>query len=161
MMTRQAGRRLLVVLLVLLAACAPFQRETPASSTTGAVLSQAAVGLVGAPYRYGGADPRGFDCSGLVSYVHRQAGITVPRTAAQQFAAATPVSPRDLQPGDLVFFRIDGRAVSHVGVYVGNRHFVHAPQSGGRVNVADLDDVYYRKRFAGSGRLYGDAPRQR
>jgi cell wall-associated NlpC family hydrolase len=143
-----------LVLVLLLAGCTPFQREVPGASTTGAVLAQAAVGQVGAPYRYGGADPKGFDCSGLVSYVHRQAGISVPRTAAQQFAAARPVSPRELQPGDLVFFRIESRDVSHVGVYVGSRRFVHAPQSGGRVNVASLDDEYYRKRLVGTGRFW-------
>jgi len=77
----------------------------------------------------------------------------VPRTAAQQFAAATPVEPRDLRPGDLVFFRLTSRAVSHVGIYAGDNRFVHAPQSGGHVRIASLDDDYYRRHFAGAGRL--------
>ena len=153
-MTARIPACVCLLLTLLLAGCTPFQRESPLPSTQGSVLSQAAVGLVGTPYRYGGADPAGFDCSGLVSYVHRQAGISVPRTAAQQFAAAKPVAARDLQPGDLVFFRIDSRDVSHVGVYVGERRFVHAPQRGGRVNVANLDDEYFRKRLAGTGRFW-------
>jgi cell wall-associated NlpC family hydrolase len=77
----------------------------------------------------------------------------VPRTAAQQFAAATPVRTRELRPGDLVFFRLQGRKVSHVGIYAGDDRFVHAPQSGGHVRVARLDDDYFRRSFAGAGRF--------
>jgi cell wall-associated NlpC family hydrolase len=118
---------------------------------------------VGAPYRYGGSSPaQGFDCSGLVSYVFGQQGIAVPRTAAQQFAAAKSIREQDLRPGDLVFFRLAGpRAeVSHVGIYSGQGRVVHAPQSGKRVGEASLDDEYYRERLAGFGRFPagGEAP---
>ena len=78
----------------------------------------------------------------------------MPRTAAQQFAAATPVPRGDLRPGDLVFFRLAGREVSHVGIYAGDDRFVHAPQGGGHVRMASLDDEYFRRSFAGAGRLY-------
>jgi cell wall-associated NlpC family hydrolase len=108
---------------------------------------------IGAPYRYGGAGPDAFDCSGLVAYAHGQLGVSVPRSAAQQFAAATPVPRRDLRPGDLVFFRLEGRDVSHVGIYAGDDRFVHAPQSGGQVRMASLDEEYFRRNFAGAGRL--------
>jgi cell wall-associated NlpC family hydrolase len=111
---------------------------------------------VGVPYHYGGSSPaQGFDCSGLVSYVFGQQGIAVPRTAAQQFAAAQPVREQDLRPGDLVFFRLAGprTEVSHVGIYSGQGRFVHAPQSGRRVGEASLDDEYYRARLAGFGRF--------
>jgi cell wall-associated NlpC family hydrolase len=113
---------------------------------------------IGAPYRYGGAGPDAFDCSGLVAYAYRQVGIAVPRTAAQQFAAATPVERRDLRPGDLVFFRLSGREVSHVGIYAGDDRFVHAPQRGGYVRVASLEDDVFRRGYAGAGRLQGPTP---
>jgi cell wall-associated NlpC family hydrolase len=155
---------LLAGLLLLLAACAPFQRGQPGgpiaqpAADPGRAVLQAAESRIGAPYRYGGAGPDGFDCSGLVAYAHRQVGITVPRTAAEQYSQATPVDRRALQPGDLVFFRLSGREVGHVGIYVGDSRFVHAPQSGGHVRVASLQDEWYRQRFVGAGRFYA-APR--
>jgi cell wall-associated NlpC family hydrolase len=150
-------------LLALLAACAPFQRGQPGDGPagapgTGTAVLRVAESRIGAPYRYGGAGPDAFDCSGLVAYAHRQAGIVVPRTAAQQFAAATPVERRDLRPGDLVFFRLSGREVSHVGIYAGADRFVHAPQSGGSVRFASLEDDVFRRGYAGAGRLYGPTP---
>ena len=150
----------LLALLVALAGCTPFQPGLPGGPTAlppadrGAALLRAAESRIGAPYRYGGAGPDAFDCSGLVNYAHRQLGITVPRTAAEQFAAAMPVPRRDLRPGDLVFFRLQGSAVNHVGIYAGDDRFVHAPQSGGAVRLARLDDDYFRRSFAGGGRFY-------
>lgn len=114
----------------------------------------AAEARIGAPYRYGGSGPDAFDCSGLVAYAYASAGIKLPRTAAAQFAAATPVRRSDLEPGDLVFFRVSGRDVSHVGIYAGNDEFVDAPQSGGRVRTARLDDEWYSQRYVGAGRPY-------
>lgn len=114
----------------------------------------AAEARIGAPYRYGGSGPDAFDCSGLVAYAYASAGIKLPRTAAAQFAAATPVRRGDLEPGDLVFFRVSGRDVSHVGIYAGNDEFVDAPQSGGRVRTARLDDEWYSQRYVGAGRPY-------
>jgi cell wall-associated NlpC family hydrolase len=153
-----AARSLPLVLVVAgLAACTPFRPGLPGGPATadpGSTLLLAAESRLGAPYRYGGSGPDAFDCSGLVSYAHRQIGIAVPRTAAQQFAAATPVKRSELRPGDLVFFRLGSRAVSHVGIYAGDGRFVHAPQSGGNVRVASLDDDYFRRGFAGGGRLY-------
>ena len=147
----------LVAFLGALAGCTPFQPGMPggpAGSDPGHAVLQAAQARIGAPYRYGGAGPDAFDCSGLVNYAHRQLGITVPRTAAEQFAAAMPVPRRDLRPGDLVFFRLQGPAVNHVGIYAGDDRFVHAPQSGGAVRVARLDDDYFRRSFAGGGRFF-------
>jgi cell wall-associated NlpC family hydrolase len=89
-----------------------------------------------------------------VSFVHAKFGVSTPRTAAQQFAAARPVPRGDLRAGDLVFFRLSGKSVSHVGVYIGQGYFVHAPQTGTNVRIASLDDDYFRPRFAGGGRLY-------
>lgn len=153
-----AARSLLPVLLVAgLAACTPFRAGLPGDPATadpGRAVLQAAQSRIGSPYRYGGAGPDAFDCSGLVAYAYRQIGVAVPRTAAQQFAAATPVERNDLQPGDLVFFRLESRSVSHVGIYAGDSRFVHAPQSGGNVRVASLEEDHFRRSFAGAGRLH-------
>jgi cell wall-associated NlpC family hydrolase len=150
-------RHLAVLTIVaLMTACAPFQRETPGgpAANPGTAALLAAESRIGTPYRYGGSGPDAFDCSGLVAYAYQQAGVTVPRTAAQQYAVARSVPRRDLRPGDLVFFRLSGREVSHVGIYAGDGQFVHAPQTGGQVRTANLDDDWYRERYAGAGRPY-------
>jgi cell wall-associated NlpC family hydrolase len=148
---------LLAVLLAGLAACTPFRPGLPgdaASTDPGRAVLQVAQSRIGAPYRYGGAGPDAFDCSGLVAYAYGQVGVTVPRTAAQQFAAAVPVPRSELRPGDLVFFRLASRNVSHVGIYAGDDRFVHAPQNGGNVRMASLEDEWYRQRYVGAGRLH-------
>lgn len=113
-----------------------------------------AMSLLGTPYQWGGAAPGGFDCSGLVRYVHEQIGIVAPRTAAEQFEAAREVNLRNLAPGDLLFFRISGSRVSHVAIYTGEGRFIHAPQTGRPVELRTLDDEFYRPRLAGAGRLF-------
>lgn len=110
--------------------------------------------MVGAPYRYGGRSPRGFDCSGLVWYSHRQAGIAVPRTAAQQFAAVQRKRADRLQPGDLVFFADRHGRVFHVGTYVGRGRFVHAPSSGKAVVTSELSEPYWKHHLAGAGSFF-------
>jgi cell wall-associated NlpC family hydrolase len=117
-------------------------------------IAATAESLVGSRYRFGGSGPQEFDCSGLVFYVHRQNGIEVPRTAAEQFLLARPVPRHALRAGDLVFFRNGRPAVTHVGVYIGDGAFVHAPKTGRPVAHARLDDEYFLVNFAGAGRLY-------
>jgi cell wall-associated NlpC family hydrolase len=145
-----------LAIVALMAACAPFHRETPGgpAANPGAAALLAAQSRIGAAYRYGGSGPDAFDCSGLVAYAYQQAGVSMPRTAAQQYALARPVPRPELRPGDLVFFRLSGREVSHVGIYAGDGQFVHAPQTGGLVRTASLDDEWYRERYAGAGRPY-------
>jgi len=152
----RARRLAAPAILALIAACAPFQRETPGGSAAnpGSAALLAAQSRIGTPYGYGGSGPDAFDCSGLVAYAYQQVGVSVPRTAAQQYALARPVPRSELRPGDLVFFRISGREVSHVGIYAGDGQFVHAPQTGGQVRTASLDDEWYRERYAGAGRPY-------
>ncbi len=106
---------------------------------------------VGVPYRYGGSNPDGFDCSGLVQYSYARVGVKVPRTTGQLWSASQPIGRDDLRTGDLLFFNIDGK-MSHVGMYLGEQRFVHAPSSGRRVSIASLESPYYDKAFARAGR---------
>ena len=147
-----------VALVLSLSACAPWP-ERPNSvepryqaATSTAIVSMARSEL-GVPYVYGGRTPKGFDCSGLVYYVYRHAGLNVPRTANAQFYASHPVKLADIEPGDLVFFEIDGDAQMHVGIYAGNGVFIHAPETGEKVSYARLDNPYWKARFAGAGRF--------
>lgn len=116
----------------------------------GSRAAALAASLVGRPYRFGGASPEGFDCSGLVYYVYSALGLGVPRTAALQRGAAARVAADDLKPGDLVFFYTPQ---DHVGIYVGDGEFVHAPASGRSVQRARLDAPFFVLGFAGGGRL--------
>ena len=130
--------------------------DLPATmSSPGARLLGIAERFVGAPYRYGGHSPlEGFDCSGLVWHVHELAGLAVPRTAQAQHGAARPVAAPQLQPGDLVFFASRRRSVDHVGIYVGDGRFLHAPRSGRPVGYDRLDDGWFAPRFVGAGRFW-------
>jgi murein DD-endopeptidase len=98
--------------------------------------------MVGIPYHYGGNDPRGFDCSGLVFYAYHEAGVLVARTAREQLRASQPLNVEQALPGDLVFFRTSKRAW-HVGIYFGDQRFIHAPSTGRAVAIERLDDEYY------------------
>jgi probable lipoprotein NlpC len=109
---------------------------------------------VGAPYRYGGFTPRGFDCSGLVYYAYRQAGISVPRTTGALLRAARPVPLDDLRAGDVLFFELEGKKVSHVGIYAGTGSFIHAPSSGKQVSYASLRSEFWRSHLTAVGRFY-------
>lgn len=129
-------------------------RGSSLAEPVGGEIAMRAISLLGRPYRWGGNGPEAFDCSGLVRFVHQQLGIEVPRTAADQFSAAQPVKVGELQPGDLLFFRLESRRISHVAIYAGEGRFVHAPQSGRAVELRTLDDRFYRPRLAGAGRLF-------
>ncbi len=142
----------------LLAGCAGTttrpQPEPPpaAAAALGARAATLASRLIGTPYRYGGSAPDGFDCSGLVYYIYRELGVTLPRTAAEQRAAARRVPWEALEPGDLVFF---STPEDHVGIYLGGGEFVHAPGSGRGVERARLDAPYFILGYAGGGRVAG------
>lgn len=119
----------------------------------GRSVVAAAQGVVGAPYRYGGVTPRGFDCSGLVYYAHRQAGISVPRTTGAQLRRARPVPLDGLRAGDVLFFELEGKKPSHVGIYAGTGSFIHAPSSGKQVSYASLRSDFWRTRLLAAGRF--------
>lgn len=127
---------------------APRRAETPGIKALGV-----ARGLLGTPYRYGGNNPTGFDCSGLVQYSFGQAGLSLPRRSSDQFRASQLIPPAQISPGDLVFFRISRQKVSHVGIYAGQGRFIHAPSSGKGVSYANLSEPYWRQRLVGVGRF--------
>jgi cell wall-associated NlpC family hydrolase len=105
---------------------------------------------IGARYRYGSQGPGGFDCSGFVQYVFRENGIALPRSTVDQFEKGRKIELAAARPGDLVFFRIYRRRVSHVGIYAGASTFIHAPTWGKRVGFADMNLAYWRNTFAGA-----------
>jgi len=150
-----------VVLAAGLVACAgqssvKSQSQTPvsagqASTSVGQRAASIAVHQVGVPYRYGGSAPTGFDCSGLVHYSYQQAGKAVARTTGQLWNSTSAVDHRDMRPGDVLFFHIEGK-MSHVGIYIGDNRFVHAPSSGKSVSVESLSSDFYRSAFIRAGR---------
>ena len=122
---------------------------------TNEVLMRA-IGLVGTRYRYGGNTPEGgFDCSGLVAYVFREAtGLQLPRSTREQIDyPARQIGRADLRPGDLLFFNPRGGRPSHIGIYVGEGRFVHAPSSGGTVRLDTLSSDYWRRSFVSAKRI--------
>jgi len=123
-------------------------------------LTSTALDLIGIRYKWGGNTPEtGLDCSGLVRYVFQQVtGVTLPRTAKDMSRIGESVAAPDLQPGDLVFFNTRRFAFSHVGIYLGDNRFVHAPRRGREVEIATLDSSFWQKRFNGARRMVGVLP---
>ena len=116
-----------------------------------------ATSMIGQPYRFGGNAPGGFDCSGLVSYSAANAGIAVPRTAAEQMEFGQPVARAELQPGDLLFMHLSSKEL-HVAIALDRQLFVHAPSSGGRVRVDSLLAPPYAKGFIAARRVVSSSP---
>ena len=154
---RVTSLMLLVGCSVVAAACAKTRLEVPTRSLSeiSAPLLRERQNVVeiarkhlGAPYRWGGSSPEGFDCSGFVQYVYAQVGVSLPHNAAKQYILGVAVSRDRLQPGDLVFF--DG--LRHNGIYVGNGRFIHARSSGKRVTISTLDESWYAERWVGARR---------
>ncbi|MDY0147141.1 C40 family peptidase [Halothiobacillus sp.] len=124
------------------------------TAATEAILQ--AISQLGTAYQWGGtSNKKGFDCSGLTSYVYKKADIELPRTARDQYAFTERIARSQLKPGDLLFFKIRSRKIDHVGIYVGDNRFIHAPRKGEHVTFAHLNNAYWRKHFAGAGRVPG------
>jgi cell wall-associated NlpC family hydrolase len=139
------GQRLLLACALLL--CAQL--------AAAATLQEVAFGTLGTRYRYGGVSPEtGFDCSGLVVHVFEHAwGVALPRNTQEQRLVGRPVKLSELRPGDLVFYDTRNRPYSHVGIYVGQGNFVHAPRPGATVRMESVNTRYWRARFNGARRL--------
>ena len=113
-----------------------------------------AMGFLGVPYRRGGSDDNGFDCSGFVLSMYEQTlGKVLPRSAREQADATEKIDKKDLQPGDLVFFNTMRQTFSHVGIYVGDNKFIHSPRPGKQVKVEDMRQSYWLSRFTGARRV--------
>lgn len=164
--------RLIVTVLVAMvtAGCSSHPRrdsqwETEPTATRASVpydpsrsqeLVLHALRFIGVPYRYGGDSPEaGFDCSGLVWRVYQQAaGIPLPRDTHAISQVGEAIAREELQPGDLVFFNTLHRPFSHVGIYLGEERFIHAPSQGGAVEIARISERYWRQRFDGARRIH-------
>ena len=138
-----------------IAPIAPIAPDLTARRFDGRAIAQFALGFRGVPYRLGGADPGGFDCSGLVQYVFAQYGIAVPRVVEQQYAVGDTIRPSDIKPGDLIFFNTkeSGDGASHVAIAIGQDSFVHAPNSSGVVRIETLESAYWGARYIGAKRI--------
>ena len=164
-------RRLAVLgVLAATAACAatgavpqPFPRpgdeasrlppEAPLPPGERSALVGTALSLRGAPYRDGGSDPSGFDCSGFVAYVYAQRGVYLPRTVSELYRQGDPVDRGAIEQGDLVFFSTIAPGASHVGIAISGGEFVHAPSSSGVVRVEPMAASYWAARYVGARRL--------
>ena len=127
----------------------PAEVSAPAADARYGGVVGIAMQFLGIPYRWGGADPSGFDCSGFVMYVYAQVGVSLPHHAASQYGMGSPVSKDQLQPGDLVFF--DG--LGHNGIYIGGGQFIHSPHTGDVVKISSLSDSWYASTWVGGRRL--------
>lgn len=160
--------RSLALALSLMTATAAWSADTSSAHETDAPLSKLqhfgnraselamqAMGMLGIHYKYGGDTPEsGLDCSGFVRYIFQEAwGKTLPRTALELSRIGKHIGKDDLQPGDLVFYNTLKRGFSHVGIYLGDRKFIHAPSVGGEVRIESMDIGYWKKRFDGGRRI--------
>ena len=140
-------RRLLFALAFSLLAVGAIAATPPERAAAQALK------MVGAPYRYGGASPRGFDCSGLVQWSYRHAGVALPHNTEQQRRLGQRVRLADLRPGDLVFFEQRGKKNGHVAIYIGHGEMVHAPSSGKHVRRDRLFSAYWKKHVTEARRI--------
>lgn len=124
-------------------------------SSKGQEIVNYAMQFLGYPYVYGGSSPRGFDCSGFTSYIYKQFGYSLKRSASDQLDNGTSVSRSELQPGDLVMFKkgSSSRRASHVGIYIGNNQFIHSSTSRVGVIISGMDEAYYTSGFVGARRI--------
>ncbi|CEN97381.1 C40 family peptidase [Paraclostridium sordellii] len=134
----------------------PAEKPAPPVNNTNAASAvvNMAYSKLGSPYVWGAEGPNTFDCSGLTSYVFRNAaGVSLPRTSGSQYGVGTSVSKANLQPGDLVFFSTGGGGISHVGIYVGGGQMIHAPQTGDVVKVSNINSSYWQNAYVGAKRV--------
>jgi cell wall-associated NlpC family hydrolase len=132
-----------------------LRRKSPATSDMGAVAARTAERFVGIPYRWGGDNVvEGMDCSGFVRAVYNLCGVNIPRTSAEQFRTGERIMREDLKDGDLVFFGAAADKINHVGIYVGNGRFVHAPRRGDEIKISAVEEKYFSERFVGARRYF-------
>ncbi len=151
--------RLLLLSVLLLGACATTSEHVASHQVNNTSktrqLTSYARSFIGTPYKYGGYSPKtGFDCSGFVDYVFRHAAhISLPHNAQKISRYGLPVKSLQLRAGDMVFYDTDRHAFSHVGIYMGNGRFIHAPSSGGRVRMENMREAYWKEHYSGARRI--------
>jgi cell wall-associated NlpC family hydrolase len=143
-----------VSLLLLLTACGSNPPRTQEGGNGGELIPYAK-SLIGTPYHYGGESPStGFDCSGFVRHVyHHTEGIELPRSALAMSRVGTRIKANQMQPGDLVFYSTQGTPYSHVGIFLGNAKFIHAPSTGKKVEIVDMSMHYWQEHYNGARRV--------
>ena len=154
-------RASLAIAFLALAGCSSTPQKAPVAGSgstrpTADIAGQAAgyaQTMIGKPYRYGGTSPKGFDCSGLVFYSFRQAGVALPHSTDKQRSASRSIKLAELRRGDLLFFNQEGKKYGHVAIYVGDGKFVHAPSSGKSVRSDRLDSPYWKKHLSEARRI--------
>ena len=136
----------------------PLQSARNAFGGKASELVMQAMGLLGVPYKRGGtSEEKGFDCSGFVRHMYEKSvGLVLPRRAEEQAKVTEEINRSELKPGDLVFFNTLKRTFSHVGIYVGDGKFIHAPRPGKAVRVDDMREAYWQQRFNGARRVQVD-----
>jgi len=140
---------ILILVCLLLSSC---QQNQTVSTSTATAATRIAKSMIGHPYRYGGQSPGGFDCSGLVWYSYKKVGVNTARTSKDLRKQAKKISRKMMKTGDLVFFKGWVRT-GHVGIYIGNGRFIHAPSSGKKVKIDRLDTGYWNEHFKSAGRI--------
>ncbi|MEK6744617.1 MAG: C40 family peptidase [Nitrospirota bacterium] len=134
-------------------ATAPTKRVSGYSASTGDKAAATALAMIGRPYKFKGETPSGFDCSGLVRYSYLTAGMDAPHSTGALKNSTGSVGLRNARKGDLLFFVQEGKKYSHVGIYVGNDQFVHAPSTGGFVRKDSIADPYWKKHYLDTRRF--------
>jgi len=142
-------------LIILISGCSAVAPRHEEEYALRSKIVQIALKYKGSPYKSGGSTPKGFDCSGFTSFVYNKAGIRIPRTSGSQYDTGQDVDFDEMQNGDLVFFTRWGSvgkffSPNHVGIFIGNDRFIHAPSSGGKVRIDKLDDDYWDSHYKGS-----------
>ena len=152
LINQYSGLMLLVVMF--LAGCSNAPERPSLAPAVLPKVTQYALSLQGAPYRWGKASPQeGFDCSGFIQHIYQQQGVYLPRTVREMASVLTPVSEDNLHSGDLLFFNTNGKSFSHVGLYVNNDQFIHAPSHrSGKVHLSSLKQQYWKNRYTGARR---------
>jgi cell wall-associated NlpC family hydrolase len=145
-----------VLAAALLAGCAAKPSLRPPPPDPRDLFAAAAIAMLDQPYRYGGATPGGFDCSGLAQYAAAQAGLMLPRTTREQQNTGASVKFQDMQKGDLIFFHLPPGDSLHVGIFLGDTRFIHAPSSGGHVRIDRADAKPYMAGFLGARRIFAN-----
>ena len=131
----------------------PDPSQAPAAGSIGEQIVAFAEQFLGTPYVWAGSSPSGFDCSGFVSYVFKNFGYTVNRTAASMYTNGVAVDKSELQIGDAVFFASSSESIGHVGIYIGDGEFIHSSSGCGYVTISDLDESYYSRMYVGARRI--------